>query len=733
MPETTKMRRRPVRTERRPQMEDADCGPACLGIVFAHYGLRVPLHEIRERCGVGRDGLSGAGLKAAGEHYGFDIAAWRLDADELGTLPVPSMIFVDRRHYAVFEGARGRWVYLNDPAVGRIRMRREEFRPRFSGIALVPRPGEGFRPGGVRYPVLRSVAAKVWPYASPLLATAFLAALLAAPAALTALLTRLLLARVFGAGDQAWSAPALLGLLACAVFTFAGTWAQQRVLGAVQSAMAANFSGRYVWRLLRLPGDYFHRRQTGGLVTRISFGAGLALLLSERVSTAVAAVLAMAVHSAILFTFHPVFMAVAGVLAAINLVAMRAVTRQSAPHQQRLIFDEHRRDGLAFNGISMAESLKADGAESWFFARWAGLQARALSATQDLARVTQALLVVPAALGTLAGATVVISGATLMARGEVTLETVIAAQLLVGAFLVPVTSLVGLGAEAQIVVAQTSMLDDALTAEPDPHLGPVEVVAGTPAPGDEDGPAHPDRLRGAVEFDHVTFGYDRQRGPVVEGLSFRAEPGQRVAIVGRTGSGKSTVARLLTGAVRPWSGEIRLDGVPRDELPRELLTTSIGYVEQQLSVFEGTVADNLTLWDPTVPSYRLRNALHDARVADVVHRRGGLTGSWIQERGRNLSGGERQRLEIARAQAQAPSVLVLDEASSALDAETEALVDANLRARGCTCVVIAHRLSTVRDSDLILVLDGGRVVQRGTHSELVAQDGPYRALVEEAA
>lgn len=721
MPEVI-ARRRPVRTQRRPQMEDADCGPACLAIILAHHGLRVPVNEIRERCGVGRDGLSGTGLKIAADLYGVEIRAWRVTAAEAAGLPVPSMVFVDARHYVVLEGVRRGWVYLNDPAVGRVRLSKADFARRFSGIALVISPGENFAPGGPRFPLARSMAAKARPYVSTLLAIAAIAALLAVPPAITALLTRLLLGRVIGLGDTAWTAPVLLGLLACAVFALAGAWAQQRLLAAVQSAMAADYSGRYMWHLLRMPGDYFHRRQTGGLVTRISFGAGLALLLSDRAATAVAALLAMGVHSVILFGFHPYFAALAGVLVAVNLVAMRAVSRRSAPHQQQLIFDEHRRDSMAFNGVSMAESLKADGAEGWFFAKWAGLQARALQATQDLATATQSLLVVPAALGTLAGAATVICGAALMAAGEVGLETVIAAQLLVSAFLVPVSSLVGLGAEAQIAVAQTGMLDDALSAEPDPrhrHL----PEAGTELT----------RLRGRVEFDDVSFGYDRQYGPVVSSLSFVAEPGQRIAVVGRTGSGKSTVARLLTGAVRPWSGRILMDGVPREELPRELLTTSIGYVEQHLQVFEGSVADNLTLWDPTVPAYRLHRALRDAHVADVVHRRGGLEGGWIQERGRNLSGGERQRLEIARALALSPSVLVLDEATSALDAETEALVDAELSARGCTCVVIAHRLSTVRDSDLILVLDAGRVVERGTHAELLALGGHYRALVEEAS
>jgi ABC-type bacteriocin/lantibiotic exporter with double-glycine peptidase domain len=299
--------------------------------------------------------------------------------------------------------------------------------------------------------------------------------------------------------------------------------------------------------------------------------------------------------------------------------------------------------------------------------------------------------------------------------------------MLASAVLLPANGLVGVGGDIEITKAQLMMLDDVLSAEIDPYVTPV--VDADPESGNE----QPGRLDGRLELVDVTFGYDQARPPVIEGLNLVIEPGQRVAIVGTTGSGKSTIARLVTGVLRPWSGEIRLDGVARDEQPRGLVSTSVAYVEQQLRLFEGSVGDNLTLWDPTVPPERVERALADACVDGVVEQRGGLDAGWIAESARNLSGGEKQRLEIARALTLDPSIIVLDEATSALDAETEMEIDGNIRSRGATCLVVAHRLSTVRDSDLIVVLDRGHVVQQGRHEELIAVPGAYRALVEEAA
>ena len=472
--------------------------------------------------------------------------------------------------------------------------------------------------------------------------------------------------------------------------------------------------------MLRLPGQFFHLRQLGGLVTRVQLNDGLAVLLTSRLASAVAAGLTGSLCLGALVWLDPMLSLVAVGVAVVNAFALRVIARRRSNDQHRLQMEEYRRDGVAFAGIAAIETLKAEGAEDALFSSWAGWQARALNTSQELAARVQGLLVVPSALNVAASGLVVVVGAKQLLDGDVSLGTLLAFQLLLSSFLLPITSIVGLGAELLIARAQVALLDDVLEAEPDPYLQPILAEDATAM-----------RLSGRLELRDVIFGYDRNRPPLLEGLSLVVEPGARVAVVGPTGSGKSTLARLAAGVLRPWSGEVLYDGRARDELPRSVLTTSLAYVEQQLRLFEGTVRDNLTLWDPTVSDERLAAALDVAELADVVERRGGLDAAWVAEDAANLSGGERQRLEIARALVLDPAVLILDEATSALDSDTELRIDTRLRSRGCTSLVFAHRLSTVRDADQIVVLDGGRVVQQGRHAELLLEDGPYRALVED--
>lgn len=725
-------RRRPVRTVRVPQMEDADCGAACLVSVLARHGCRVPLREARERCGIGRDGVTATAVKRAAASYGLSAtvrrvpvdrdSSGRIDLAQVARLAVPSMIYVDMRHFVVLEGVRRRRVRINDPAVGRIRLSGAEFCDRFSGIALVLERTSAFRRGGPRLLFPREACRRLRPFASWLLAGAVSGLVRALPAIVVSLLLRSFFTYALEFADPAWRVPVVTGIAVIAAFCMAAAAVQQCILAVVMAAMATRGGSGYLWRLLRLPGAFFHQRQVGGLVTRVQFNDGLAIVLAERLSSAVVDVLVLACYLSVLAFVDRLAAGLAAGLVAVNIITMRVLARVSAPAQQRHLFDEYRRDSIAFNGLAMVETLKAEGAENWFFARWAGLQARALCTMQRMARTSQLLMVVPTVMGTLSGALVLVVGGLQVMRGQVTVPALLAAQMLVTAALQPASNLVTIDSALQVAKAQTLMLDDALSAPVDPYLASPPHA-----------PTRARRLEGRVELINVTFGYDRSRAPVVDGLNLTIEPGQRVAIVGTTGSGKSTIARLVAGALRPWSGEIRVDGVPRDGQPRDLLTCSLAYVEQQLRFFEGSARDNLTLWDPAMPPDRIRQALADARIEGVVAQRGGLDAEWVQEQARNLSGGEKQRMEIARALALNPSILVLDEATSALDAETEMNIDANIRSRGSTCLVIAHRLSTIRDCDLIVVLDGGRVVQRGGHDDLIRAGGLYQRLVEEAA
>ncbi|BFV58466.1 NHLP family bacteriocin export ABC transporter peptidase/permease/ATPase subunit [Kitasatospora sp. CMC57] len=720
--------RRHLRTPVVPQMEEQDCGAACLAVVLGAFGRRVTLQEASRACGVSRDGVSAAAVAKAAGRYGLLARARRVVRTEqrllgLEGLQVPSMVLVTGPHFAVYEGIKRGRVHLNDPSLGTRSVTPAEFWESFSGIAVGFEPGPDFEVGGRRFPLLRALTARMRAFAGPLLLAVLLAVTLAVPGVVAAFLLRAYLRSVVIEGTAAWGVPLTLAAAAVAGTVLLGTWLQQTLVNRVLEAMAARSSAGFLWRLLRLPGSFFHRRQLGGLVTRVQMNDGLAMLLSYRLSAAAAAAAAAAVHLAALTWLEPRLAVVPVVVAALDIVALRVADRRRGGLVHRLHAEQYKRDGVAFSGVSAIETLKAEGAEDSFFRSWAGWQARAMETGQ---RVTTAVIVplsLPGALNSAATATVVVAGTSMLLGGSLSVGTLLAFMLLLNGFLSPVGQLVNAVSELTVARAQNTLLEDVESTEPDPYLTPVLDAPAEPAP----------RLTGELELRDVEFGYDPNRPATLTGISLHIRPGEWVAVVGGSGSGKSTVARLAAGVLRPWSGQVLLDGRPREDWHRAVVTGQVAYVEQQLRLFEGTVRENLTLWNPAADEDALRRALDDAEVAELVARRGGLDAGRIDEDARNLSGGERQRLELARALALDPALLVLDEATSALDAHTEAAVNEHLRRRGTTCLVLAHRLSTIQAADRVVVLVGGRIVQQGAPAELAAVPGPYRTLLAEKA
>ncbi|MFD0571455.1 ATP-binding cassette domain-containing protein [Kitasatospora gansuensis] len=531
-------------------------------------------------------------------------------------------------------------------------------------------------------------------FAGPLLLAVLLSVTLAVPGVAAAFLLRAYLRSVVIGGTATWAVPLALAAGAVAGTVLLGTWLQQTLVNRVLEAMAARTSAGFLWRLLRLPGSFFHRRQLGGLVTRVQMNDGLAMLLSHRVASASASAAAAAVHLAALVWLEPRLAVVPVAVAVLDVLVLRVADRRRGGLMHRLHAEQYKRDGVAFAGVSAIETLKAEGAEDSFFRSWAGWQARAMETGQ---RVTTAVIVplsLPGALSSAATATVVVLGSSMLLGGSLSIGTLLAFLLLLNGFLSPVGQLVGAASEFTMARAQNALLEDVESTEPDPYLNPVLDAPAEPAP----------RLSGELELRDVEFGYDPNRPPTLAGISLHIRPGEWVAVIGGSGSGKSTMARLAAGVLRPWSGQVLLDGRPRDDWHRSVVTSQVAYVEQQLRLFEGTVRENLTLWNPAADEDALRRALDDAEVAELVARRGGLDAGRIDEDARNLSGGERQRLELARALALDPVLLVLDEATSALDAHTEAAVNEHLRRRGTTCLVLAHRLSTIQAADRVVVL-----------------------------
>ncbi|HLL81903.1 MAG TPA: ATP-binding cassette domain-containing protein, partial [Longimicrobium sp.] len=532
--------------------------------------------------------------------------------------------------------------------------------------------------------------------------------------------SRVFVDHVLLGGRRQWVVPLLLAMALAAAAAGALTWLQWNALLRLENRMAVETSRRFLWHVLRLPVEFFTLRYTGAVGEMVSLNERVARFLCRDAAVNVLGGVLVVFFGLLMLQYSVPLTLVGLTVVLVNVAALRWVARARVDGNRRLVQEEMQMNGMALLGLRTIETLKATASESDLFSRWAGHQARVTNARQALERSTSLLAALPPFLSALNAALILGIGGRLVMNGELTLGALVAFQVLMISFLGPANRLVTLGDRAQTAEGDLRRLDDVLRQAP--ALPEDAGLAGSGAPGAP-------RLRGALELRGVTFGFNRLEPPLIENFSLRVHAGARVALVGRTGSGKSTLSRLVAGLYSPWRGEILMDGGLASGVPREVLVRSVGQVDQEIFLFEGTVRDNLTLWDPDVPMERLVAAARDACIHDEIVARPGGYDALVEEGGSNWSGGQRQRLEIARALALGPALLVLDEATSALDPVTEARIDANLRRRGCTCLMVAHRLSTVRDADEIIVLDGGQVVQRGTHADLISSGGPYARLI----
>ena len=710
---------RRVRTPTVIQQEAVECGAAALGIVLGYHGRMVPLEELRVACGVSRDGAKASNIVRAARSYGLEARGLRLEPGGLAEIPLPAIVFWNFNHFVVVEGAGRRGVRINDPALGPRRVTWDEFETSFTGIVLEFTPGPGFTPGGERTRLMSALATRlsVVSAAAPL-ALCLIAGLgLAIPGLVVPGFLKIFADQVLGEGDDSLVTPLVLGLVAAAVAQAGLTWLQQSVLIGLSTKLALSMSTRFMRHLMRLPVRFFLQRSAGSLVARIGLNQQVAHLLSGQLTLTLLSLVSAVVYGvAMLFIDLPLGALAIG-LAALNFLALRGISRRRRDVNVVLVAEIAKLNATSFAGVQAIETIKASGAEDDFFARWSGQQAKVVNQRQDLGVATQTLASVPTLLTALSGAAIVSIGAWRVLDGSLSLGSLLALQSLAVAFTVPIASLISLGQTLQEAEGNLASLDDVLRHPPDERLGAISL---------EDGPA---RLSGRLEFEGVTFGHSPLAPPLLDRLSLVIEPGQRVAIVGPTASGKSTVARLAAGLLRPWEGRVLLDGVPRDDLAPDLVAATVSLVDQEISLFEGSIRDNLTLWDPTISEQAVVRAARDAAIAGDIERRTGAYDREVEEGARDWSGGQRQRLEIARALATDPALIILDEATSALDPVVERRIDEALRARGCACLIVAHRLSTIRDADEIVVLEQGRVVQRGSHDELIAEGGLYAELV----
>ncbi|MBD2462685.1 NHLP family bacteriocin export ABC transporter peptidase/permease/ATPase subunit [Oscillatoria sp. FACHB-1407] len=732
-PKVRSLEHKPVRVKTPTvlQMEAVECGAACLGMMLGYYGRYVPLAELRQACGVSRDGVTAANILKAARNYGLVAKGFKKSLDSLQQLRPPFVVFWHFNHFLVVDGFGRDRVYLNNPAAGPMTVSYQDFDEGYTGVVLVMEPGTDFQPGGSKPSVVNALSSRLKGSTGALLYCVLAGFLLVIPTLALPIFTQMFVDQVLIADRLDWLPYILVGVLLAIALQGLLTLLQLRYLRSLKIKLAVSLSSRFLWHVLRLPMHFYAQRFAGEISSRVRLNDDIADVLSGRLTTTVISVVLVVFYAIAMLQYDTPLTLIVVFFAALNVLILQWVSRQRIDANLRLAQEYGKVSGVAIAGLQSMETLKASGLESDFFARWAGYYTKAINAQQDLGMISKVLGVMPALLSALTALSLLAIGGWRVIHGNLSIGMLVAFQMLTQSFLLPVNRLVRFGSTIQDLQGNLQRLDDVLSNEVDSQLISHVTVGEVMPPSSMFYAASPThRLKGYIEIKDVTYGYNPLEPPLIENFNLSIKPGQRIALVGGSGSGKSTLAKVIAGLFEPWSGEIYFDGIPRRQIPRSVLTNSIAVVEQDILLFAGSVRDNLTLWDTTVPDAALRRACQDAAIEDVILAMMGGYDAALLEGATNLSGGQRQRLELARALVNHPSIVIMDEATSALDTEAERAIDLKLRQRGCTCLIVAHRLSTIRDCDEIIVLERGKVVQRGTHEELWHQPGYYAQLIQ---
>lgn len=702
------------------QMEALECGAACLTMVLAYYGKWVPLEQVRIDCGVSRDGSKAKNILNAAKSYGLTAKGFRTDTEALReTATFPCIIYWNYNHYVLLCGFRGKYAYVNDPARGTVKIPMEEFERSFTGIVLTFAPGESFKPGGKRASTL-SFARKRLAGAGGAVAFVMLASVLSYLfTIINPSLSRFFMDRLLTGENR----EVLLPFIGLAGFVILLQFIVEAVKGIftlrIYGKMAVISNGSFMWKLMRLPLEFFSQRMAGDIQMRQAANATIASMLVNTVSPLAISAVMMVFYLVVMLRYSPLLTLIGLISVGLNLFLSRQISEKRVNITRVMMRDSGKLAAATVSGIQMIETIKASGAENGYFRKWGDYQASVNAQATSFSKLNQYLGVIPLFITALANALILILGVWLCMRGQFTLGMVTAFQGFLSAFMSPAMQLITSGQQIQEMRTQMERVEDVMEYPEDFYYSDEPVR--------ED--ADYDKLTGEVELRNVTFGYSRLSPPLIENFSLKIKPGGSVALVGGSGCGKSTIAKLVSGLYQPWSGEILFDGKPISEIDRAVFTGSVAVVDQDIILFDDTVSNNIKMWDDSIEDFEMILACRDAQIHDDIMARPGGYQCRIHEGGQDLSGGQRQRMEIARVLAQDPHIIIMDEATSALDARTEYEVTKAVRERGVTTIMIAHRLSTIRDADEIIVLDRGKVVERGTHDELYAKGGYYTELI----
>lgn len=701
------------------QMEALECGAASLAMILAYYGKWVPLENIRADCGVSRNGARASSILKAARNYGLNAQGGKYNKELLiQKNAFPCIIHWNFTHFLVLCGFKGNKAILNDPASGRRVVSIKEFEESFTGICMLFSPGETFVRDGNEKQGLLYIKRRFPLYKGQLTGIMATAVCFTVAGVFAVLMTRYFMDVLLEGNHKVNSSGFLLILSLLTLIQIVFMCLNTVLIRKTEGRLSAKENSDFLLRIMRKPMEFFAQRMAGDLHQRQMSIDNLSTLLLAVMMPLFTDLIASAIYLVIMI-FYSWPLALVGLISLlINLMASYQISKRRVNITRSLARDTGRLAACTAAGMESLATIKANGSENAFFEKWAGFYAKVNSQKVQYMKLDLYFGAAPECIRSITNGLILCIGAFLCMKGQFTPGLLLVFQSLVQLFMMPAQDY--FNASQAIMEMRTNMerIEDVMGSEEDRDYETDSIEEETFK-----------KLRGDIELRDVVFGYARVDEPLLNGLNLTIKQGTSVAIVGRSGCGKSTLSKLVSGLYSPWSGRILIDGQDLFSINRNIRKSSIGVVDQNITLFEDSISNNIKMWDSTIEDFEIILAGRDADIhKDVMALPGGYNHK-ILENGKNFSGGQCQRMEIARVLVQDPSILILDEATSALDTITEKRIVEHIRERGITCIVIAHRLSTIRDCDEIIVMDNGKIVQRGTHEQLTDEHGLYASLV----